>query len=312
MSEGLAGTAGEMLASALLFDASALNARPGDRCRLKTVPIQDGVELQLWEGSFAAPWQMSILDDSERIHFTWVVEGSARMELGGGRLAGEREAVSGAGVIHSCPGEKGRFRQHGDYSSVVVMVRPDVLLGWSEVAATELQETVRRGRCYVDGVRGAELQAAAWHLHRALGATDGADRNSLELQARGLSFVAAFLEGANFPLAASLSGAEKIRLKRARDILLANLAKAPTLAALAAASGLSLIRLKRGFRALFGNSVYGLFMRERMHEARRRLCRGEAVIRVAADLGYTNASHFAAAFRKQFGVNPAVLKRGRN
>lgn len=309
MSERLAGAAGEMLASALLFDASALNARPGDRCRLKTVPIQDGVELQLWEGSFAAPWQMSILDDSERIHFTWVMHGSARIELGGGRLAGEREAVAGAGVIHACPGEKGRFRQHGDYSSVVAMVRPDVLLGWSEVAATELQETVRRGRCYVDGVRGGELQGAAWHLHRALGTMDG---SSLELQVRGLGFVSAFLEGANFPLAASLSGAEKIRLKRARDILLADLAKAPTLAALAADSGLSLIRLKRGFRALFGDSVYELFMRERMHEARRRLCRGEPVIRVAADLGYTNASHFAAAFRKRFGVNPAVLKRGRN
>jgi len=30
---------------------------------------------------------------------------------------------------------------------------------------------------------------------------------------------------------------------------------------------------------------------------------------VAADLGYTNASHLSVAFEKQFGVNPSTFKR---
>ncbi|MBW7902540.1 MAG: helix-turn-helix domain-containing protein [Rhodocyclaceae bacterium] len=52
-----------------------------------------------------------------------------------------------------------------------------------------------------------------------------------------------------------------------------------------------------------------LFMQERMHEARRRLLSGAgSVTEVATDLGYANVSHFAAAFRKRFGVNPASLK----
>nr|WP_317451475.1 helix-turn-helix domain-containing protein [Pseudomonas azotoformans] len=36
----------------------------------------------------------------------------------------------------------------------------------------------------------------------------------------------------------------------------------------------------------------------------------EPVIRIASDLGYANASHFATAFRKQFGINPSTLKKG--
>lgn len=34
-----------------------------------------------------------------------------------------------------------------------------------------------------------------------------------------------------------------------------------------------------------------------------------SVMTVAADLGYANASHFSAAFQKQFGVTPSTFKR---
>ncbi|MEI8633568.1 helix-turn-helix domain-containing protein [Vibrio sp. PP-XX7] len=46
-----------------------------------------------------------------------------------------------------------------------------------------------------------------------------------------------------------------------------------------------------------------------MKEARRRLIGGNVqVMTVATDLGYANASHFTAAFQKQFGVNPSTFK----
>jgi len=48
-----------------------------------------------------------------------------------------------------------------------------------------------------------------------------------------------------------------------------------------------------------------------MTQARCRLLTGdESVMRIASDLGYANASHFATAFRKQFGINPSILKNG--
>jgi AraC family transcriptional regulator len=70
-------------------------------------------------------------------------------------------------------------------------------------------------------------------------------------------------------------------------------------------------KLTRGFRQLFLNSVYGVFQQARMIQARSRLLNGEeSVMRIASDLGYANASHFATAFRKQFGINPSILKHG--
>lgn len=317
MSDETIGPAQGLRASELMRDASALNRRPGDRCRLTQVSIQDGLELQLWEAAFASPLQMDIVEDSERIHFTYVTQGAAGIEMANRRFGGELAAMSGSGVVHACPGEKGRFRQAGNYSSVVAMLRPEVFFGWREAAATGIREAVAQGRCLVGGVKGTALQRQAWRLHRALGlgASDSGAMHgschSLHLHAQGLNFVAAFLDCLSDEpdQRPRLSREDRHRLQRARDLLLADLARAPTLAELAAASGLGLVKLKRGFRAMFGNSVYGLFMQERMHAARRRLLSDKATVtEVASDLGYTNISHFAAAFRKQFGVNPGTFR----
>ena len=67
---------------------------------------------------------------------------------------------------------------------------------------------------------------------------------------------------------------ERQKLLRAKDLLLADLTQAPGVAELARESGLSVLKIKRGFRVLFNNSVYGLFQAERMQEARRRLANG--------------------------------------
>ena len=131
------------------------------------------------------------------------------------------------------------------------------------------------------------------------------------LQAQGLTLVSLLLEArADEDATDALDRVDRMRLARARAQLLSDLSQPPLLVDLARENGLSLARLKRGFRALYGFSVYGLFQHERMHEARRRLLRADAsVSSVACDLGYTNMSHFAAAFRKQFGVNPGEGRR---
>ncbi len=48
---------------------------------------------------------------------------------------------------------------------------------------------------------------------------------------------------------------ERQKLLRAKDLLLADLTQAPGVAELARESGLSVLKIKRGFRVLFNNSV---------------------------------------------------------
>lgn len=91
----------------------------------------------------------------------------------------------------------------------------------------------------------------------------------------------------------------------AAEILERDLEHPPVLADLAVRSGLSETTLKRNFPRVFGTTVFGYLRRRRMEEARRWLESGTAtVLETASRVGYCNPSNFAAAFRREFGVNP--------
>lgn len=100
------------------------------------------------------------------------------------------------------------------------------------------------------------------------------------------------------------------RVREAREILLGRMDDPPSLPELARLAGVNEVKLKAGFRKLWGTTVFGLLRRERMAAARefllaRRGTVGEAAFRV----GYTNTSHFAEAFQKEFGTTPGTLLR---
>lgn len=303
----------EMLASELLEDVSVLHLEQGTICHLKRIEIQDGVELLGWRGNFHRPLNLNLRDDSDRIHFSYALRGHAHFRIEGQWQGNEYEVGENQGSINFCPGLRGRFRQQGSYESVTVMVRPDVFEQWADETSPSLQRAVADGCCFMDGHRGAEMHQTARLLSQALAPAE-ADfgRHRLWLQAQGLGLIGLFFEEQNrqHQAASHISKEDRIRLMRARDYLLADLTQPVTLLDLAKESGLSVLKLKRGFPQLFGRSVYSLFLKHRMEMAFQMLnSEGLGVGEVAADLGYTNASHFSAAFKKQFGVNPGSLKR---
>lgn len=99
------------------------------------------------------------------------------------------------------------------------------------------------------------------------------------------------------------------RVRLAAEILVRDLGAPPSLAELAAQVGLSETTLKRSFPQVHGTTVFGYVRARRMDEARRLLASGAATVLEAATLvGYSNPSNFAAAFRRQFGVNPKTFQ----
>ena len=104
--------------------------------------------------------------------------------------------------------------------------------------------------------------------------------------------------------------AEKNRtgLEAARQALLERFDRAPTISQLAAISGLSQTRFKELFRERFGCAPYALYQAHRMEHA-CRLLRDRNVTETAMDLGYSNVSHFSAAFQRQFGCSPGKWQR---
>ena len=95
------------------------------------------------------------------------------------------------------------------------------------------------------------------------------------------------------------------RIRQAKDIIIARMAEPPTLAELAEEIGLSLKRLKEGFKQIYGDSVYSFLFNYKMEYARKMLESNQHnVNEVGLKVGYSTASHFISAFKKKYGTTP--------
>ena len=95
------------------------------------------------------------------------------------------------------------------------------------------------------------------------------------------------------------------KLKKAKDIIITNMAEPPTLQELSEAIGLSLKKLKEGFKQIYGDTVYSFLFDYKMEVARKLLESGDHnVNEVGLKVGYSTSSHFIAAFKKKFGTTP--------
>lgn len=103
-----------------------------------------------------------------------------------------------------------------------------------------------------------------------------------------------------------LNDEETVRkIKFAKGHLLKNLETPPSLKELAKVSGLNEYQLKVGFKEIYGNTVFGFLLEHRLDHARVMLDSAKLQVNeVAYQIGYSNPSHFIAAFKKKFGITP--------
>ncbi|HCW08650.1 MAG TPA: AraC family transcriptional regulator [Cytophagales bacterium] len=111
-----------------------------------------------------------------------------------------------------------------------------------------------------------------------------------------------------------LNDQETVRkIKHAKEHLLKNAEAPPNLKELAKFAGLNEYQLKAGFKEIYGNSVFGYLLDHKLDHARVLLdTKKHKVNEVAYQLGYTNPSHFIAAFKKKFGMTPKKYLMGKN
>ena len=95
------------------------------------------------------------------------------------------------------------------------------------------------------------------------------------------------------------------RIHEVRDILIRNFQNPPSLLDLAWRVGLNDTKLKRGFRQIFGTTVFGYLHAKRMERGRQLLAEDRInVTEVSYEVGYSNRTHFTRAFTKHFGCSP--------
>lgn len=131
---------------------------------------------------------------------------------------------------------------------------------------------------------------------------------AIELIAHKMAQIATAESLAASPLGLRKDDMERIR--HAKDILGHDLENPPGLFELARAVGMTHTKLNRGFREVFGTTVFGHLRKMRLDVARRLLEEeGMNVTEAALNVGYNSVSSFSRAFSDYFGLNPKRFQR---
>ena len=113
-------------------------------------------------------------------------------------------------------------------------------------------------------------------------------------------------ESFNCKFLANAEDREKIIL--AREVLLQRIGEPITIKALSRKVAINECYLKKGFKEIFGTTIFDFYQSQRMEHAKYLLYeKGLSVTEVSALLGYSSISHFSTAFKKHTGLKPCEL-----
>ncbi|MEM7658174.1 MAG: AraC family transcriptional regulator [Bacteroidota bacterium] len=103
------------------------------------------------------------------------------------------------------------------------------------------------------------------------------------------------------------------RLQAVKTYLQQHLDSPFTLFQLATEFGTNEFALKKGFKSLFGTTVFTFWQNEKMKQARHWLLEEQLTVSDIADrIGYQHPQHFSTAFKRHFGYPPSQLRKGKN
>ena len=102
--------------------------------------------------------------------------------------------------------------------------------------------------------------------------------------------------------------ADREKIIKARGILLQQIGEPITIKELSRKVAINECYLKKGFKEMFGTTIFDFYQSQRMEHAKYLLYeKGLNVTEVSVMLGYSSISHFSTAFKKHTGLKPCEL-----
>ena len=99
-------------------------------------------------------------------------------------------------------------------------------------------------------------------------------------------------------------------IKQAKAFLAADLTHHLTTDALASHVGISSVKLKYGFRQLYGTSIYQFLLQCRIERAKELLRDKDSQVKVVAvQCGFKNVQHFITCFKRLEKVTPGRFQK---
>ena len=102
--------------------------------------------------------------------------------------------------------------------------------------------------------------------------------------------------------------ADREKIRKAREVLIDHIGEPITIKELSRKVAINECYLKKGFKEMFGTTIFDFYQSQRMEHARYLLYgKGLSVTEVSVMLGYSSISHFSSAFKKHTGLKPCEL-----
>ena len=271
-----------------------------------TVTFPDGLQIIDFDGNLSAPLTTPIQDGTEYLSFAFVRNGTIvtraanldfefRAEPGVGRIVYHGDFVGTATFSNAGPIKILSICVPKSYLDTVLedpLPGLNVVSGRFAQAPIAVSPAIRQcvdtmAECPFDGpVRHLFIRAKAYEIMTI--AATMADHRNLE----------------------TLTPHDVAHVHAARDILERGLDAPPTVPELARMVGTNECRLKRDFKLVLHTTPYAYVVARRMEIARVALMRGaRSITTIAQQVGYSNTSHFSAAFFKHHGMLPRDVKK---
>jgi len=267
--------------------------------------IRPGMEIVLTDVAFARDMKLRIREHCRLFELNFCESGEIYCEWNGReRLIGEK-----TGNVCFLEGTEVYMEKKAKARSRTLEVRmcPNELLRYAgDSSETErLRSMLERHKGSID--RYPDSPALRRCAHELLKCTYSGSMKRLYMESKAMELIALFVqEEAESGRKITLRTEDVDRLRSAREHVLSRLEHPPSIKELAVWAGMNEFKLKKGFRALFGTTVFELVRDARMERALQLMDSGRMNVgETAVSLGYSNLSNFTTAFRKQYGCNPS-------
>ncbi len=279
------------------------------------IQLRGGIRIAGVDMTFARPVSLAGITapDASQCHFLFCFGGSMQWE---NLESGEEFAVEEAqSCVMNAANASGRsfFQEGGGINGFGVTIPGATLCGlFDNASGGRICRTLREAARPRMGTTDARHKRI---IHEILSCRLSGNVRQIYCESKVMELLAIYLDEfffGNATLCArpDLDARTMDGLKKAKNILDADIAGAPALGALARMAGLNECKLKAGFKKMFGMPVHAYIIDKRLDEARRLLeTRRLRVTEAAQMVGYSELGQFAGKFRRKFGITPSELLR---
>ena len=103
------------------------------------------------------------------------------------------------------------------------------------------------------------------------------------------------------------------RIYAVKEYLTKNMDQPTSLTKLANLFGTNEFTLKKGFKEVYGSSVFSFWNDLKMEQAKIMLLETDQLItEISSEFGYSNPRHFSTAFKRKFGFSPSETRKGKH